>query len=164
ISLYGLTADPTTIEQQVGGFASVLPAEAYNLVIVQVHRLAEASGELLGWSFVVSLALSIWSVMSLTHAMFSALYNGYYRTRVPRPADLLSERFHIRIVGDSRRRHRTARHRLCADPVCLCGIVATIRIHRQGGALAFARALGARSSRAALPLRPMPPCHEVAVG
>lgn len=35
ISLYGLTADPTTIEQQVGGFASVLPAEAYNLVIGQ---------------------------------------------------------------------------------------------------------------------------------
>ena len=35
ISLYGLTADPTTIEQQVSGFASVLPAEAYNLVIGQ---------------------------------------------------------------------------------------------------------------------------------
>ena len=66
ISLYGLTADPTTIEQQVGGLASVLPAEAYNLVIGQVHRLAAASGKLLGWSFVVSLALSIWSVMSLT--------------------------------------------------------------------------------------------------
>ena len=73
ISLYGLTADPATIKQQVGGFASVLPAEPYNLAIGQVHRLAEASGKLLGWSFVVSLALSIWSVMSLTQAMFAAL-------------------------------------------------------------------------------------------
>jgi len=77
ISLYGLTPDPTTIEQQVGRFASVLPAEAYNLVIGQVHRLAEASGKLLGWSFVVSLALSIWSVMSLTQAMFAALNIAY---------------------------------------------------------------------------------------
>src|SRR5262249_30093432 len=77
ISLYGLTADPTTIEQQVGGLASVLPAEAYNLVIGQVHRLAAASGKLLGWSFVVSLALSIWSVMSLTQATFAALHIAY---------------------------------------------------------------------------------------
>jgi membrane protein len=77
ISLYRLTADPTTIVQQVGGFASVLPAEAYNLVIGQVHRLAESSGKLLGWSFVVSLALSIWSVMSLTQAMFAALNIAY---------------------------------------------------------------------------------------
>jgi membrane protein len=118
ISLYGLTADPTTIEQQVGGFASVLPAEAYNLVIGQVHRLAEASGKLLGWSFVVSLALSIWSVMSLTQAMFAALNIAYDE---PECRGLLhyylTERFHLRIVGDSRRRHRTARHRLCADPV-----------------------------------------------
>ena len=77
ISLYGLTADPITIEQQLGGLASVLPGEAYNLVIEQVHRLAEASGKLLGWSLVVSLVLSVWSVMSLTQALFAALNIAY---------------------------------------------------------------------------------------
>jgi len=77
ISLYGLTADPITIEQQLGGLASVLPGEAYNLVIEQVHRLAEASGKLLGWSLGVSLVLSVWSVMSLTQALFAALNIAY---------------------------------------------------------------------------------------
>jgi membrane protein len=77
ISLYGLSADPITIEQQLGALASVLPAEAYNLVIEQVRRLAEASGQLLGWSLVVSLGLSIWSVMSLTQALFAALNIAY---------------------------------------------------------------------------------------
>src|SRR5215470_18621753 len=35
ISLYGLTADPTTIEQQVGGFASVLGLTADPTTIEQ---------------------------------------------------------------------------------------------------------------------------------
>src|SRR6187397_1547181 len=43
ISLYGLVADPATVEQQFRILGSVLPGEAYNLVIEQVHRLAEAS-------------------------------------------------------------------------------------------------------------------------
>ena len=77
ISLYGLTANPITIEQQLGALASLLPEEAYNLVIEQVHRLAAASGNLLGWSLVVSLVLSVWSVMSLTQALFAALNIAY---------------------------------------------------------------------------------------
>ena len=77
ISLYGLTADPATVEQQFGMLASVLPAEAYNVVIEQIHRIAAASGRVLGWSFVVSLGLALWSVMSLTQAMFASLNIAY---------------------------------------------------------------------------------------
>jgi uncharacterized BrkB/YihY/UPF0761 family membrane protein len=149
ISLYGLTADPTTIEQQVGGFASVLPVEAYNLVIGQVHRLAEASGKLLGWSFVVSLALSIWSVMSLTQAMFAALNIAYDEPECRGLLHYYLSAFIFALLG------------IVGGVIVLLAIVyvpilfdyagysATIRIHRQGGALAFARALGARSSRVA---------------
>jgi membrane protein len=77
ISLYGLTADPTTVERQFGALGLVLPAQAYDIVIAQIHRIAEASGKLLGWSFFVSLGLSLWSVMSLTQAMFAALNIAY---------------------------------------------------------------------------------------
>ena len=38
IALYGLTADPATLEQQFGMISSVLPAEAYDMVIEQIHR------------------------------------------------------------------------------------------------------------------------------
>ena len=50
ISLYGLTADPATVEQHFGMLSSVLPAQAHAIVIEQIHRLSAASGQTLGWS------------------------------------------------------------------------------------------------------------------
>ncbi len=41
IALYGLTADPATVEQQFGMLSSVLPPQAYQMVIEQIGRLAE---------------------------------------------------------------------------------------------------------------------------
>jgi membrane protein len=77
ISLYGLTADPTTVEQQFGMLGLVLPAQAYDIVIEQIRHIAEASSRVLGWSFALSIGLSLWSVMSLTQAMFAALNIAY---------------------------------------------------------------------------------------
>ena len=44
ISLYGLTADPATVEEQFRMLGSVLPAQAYDIVIEQIHRISAASG------------------------------------------------------------------------------------------------------------------------
>ncbi len=44
ISLYGLTADPATVEQQFGMLADVLPAQAYDIVIEQIRRIAASVG------------------------------------------------------------------------------------------------------------------------
>src|SRR5262245_32181453 len=49
ISLYGLTADPTTIEQQFGMLALVLPGQAYDIIVEQIRRIAESSSQSLGW-------------------------------------------------------------------------------------------------------------------
>jgi uncharacterized BrkB/YihY/UPF0761 family membrane protein len=38
ISLYGLTADPTTVEQHFRMLSSVLPAQAYDVVVEQIAR------------------------------------------------------------------------------------------------------------------------------
>ena len=54
ISLYGLTADPATAEQQFRMLSSVLPTQAYDIVIEQIHRISEASARTLGWGLVVS--------------------------------------------------------------------------------------------------------------
>ena len=77
IALYGLTADPATVEQQFGMLSSVLPPQAYDIVIEQIRHLAETSSNTLGWGFVLSLGLALWSVSNLTQAMFAALNIAY---------------------------------------------------------------------------------------
>ena len=77
ISLYGLTTDPATVENQFSMLSSVLPTEAYNIVIQQIRNLAESSNRALGWSFGLSIGLALWSVMSLTQAIFAALNIAY---------------------------------------------------------------------------------------
>lgn len=77
VAIYALTADPATIEQRFGMLAELLPAQAYEVVIQQIHRIVEASGQTLGWSLAVSLALAFWSATSGTQALFSALNIAY---------------------------------------------------------------------------------------
>jgi membrane protein len=77
ISLYGLTTDPATVEQQFGMLSSVLPAQAYDMVIEQIHRISAVSGRTLGWSLAVSLGLALWSANASTQAMLAALNIAY---------------------------------------------------------------------------------------
>jgi len=77
ISLYGLTADPDTVEHQFGMLETVLPAQAYDIVIEQIQRIVSTSGRTLGWSFAVSLTIALWSANRGIQAMFSALNIAY---------------------------------------------------------------------------------------
>jgi membrane protein len=77
ISLYGLTTDPSTIEQQFSMLAWLLPAQAYDIVIQQIHRLAAASNGMLGSSLILSLLVALWSTNSGTQAMMAALNIAY---------------------------------------------------------------------------------------
>jgi membrane protein len=77
IALYGLTADPATVEQQFGMLKSVLPPQAYDIVIDQIRRVAEVSSHSLGWGLVFSLGLALWSVGNLIQAIFAALNIAY---------------------------------------------------------------------------------------
>jgi membrane protein len=77
ISLYGLTADPATVEQNFGMLSSVLPTQAYDIVIEQIHRIAAASSGTLGWSLMVSLVVALWSANAGIQAMMAALNIAY---------------------------------------------------------------------------------------
>jgi membrane protein len=77
IALYGLTTDPATVERQFSMLKDVLPPQGYEIVIGQIRRIAETSGETLGWGFGVSLAIALWSANLGTQAMFSALNIAY---------------------------------------------------------------------------------------
>lgn len=73
ISLFGLITDPATVEQQFGFLATVLPAQAYDIIIGEIHRIAATSDKTLGWTFAVALAIALWSANFGTQAMFFAL-------------------------------------------------------------------------------------------
>jgi membrane protein len=73
ISLYGLTANAAMVDRQFGMLASVLPPQAYEIVISQIRRIAETSGQTLGWSLALSLSVALWSTNLGTQAMLSAL-------------------------------------------------------------------------------------------
>ena len=61
ILIYGLTADPATVETRFSMFEDLLPKQAFDVVLEQVHRLVTAPTQTLGWSLIVSLGLAFWS-------------------------------------------------------------------------------------------------------
>jgi membrane protein len=77
ISLYGLVADPANVEQSFGMLGHVLPQQAYDIVVEQIRRMAETSGQTLGWRLVLSMGLALWGANSLAQALFAALNIAY---------------------------------------------------------------------------------------
>jgi len=77
ISLFGLTTNADTVERQFGMLATVLPPQAYDIVIDEIRRIAETPPQTLGWSFGVGLGIALWSANFGTQAMMSALNIAY---------------------------------------------------------------------------------------
>lgn len=77
ISVYGLTANPTTVEQQFSMLAEVLPDQAYGVVIEQIRRIAETPSQSLGWSLALSLGIAFWSANYGIQALMMALNIAY---------------------------------------------------------------------------------------
>jgi len=77
ISLYGLVADPATIENQLNSLAGVLPQEALKLLSDQLHALVAAPRDKLGLGLLVSILIALWSATSGTGALMQALTVAY---------------------------------------------------------------------------------------
>jgi membrane protein len=73
ISIYGLFADPATVAGHLDTIANVAPGGAVDVLREQMTRLASQGGTTLGVSFVVSLAISLWTANSGVKAIFDAL-------------------------------------------------------------------------------------------
>ena len=73
ISIYGLFADPSTVASHLDTIASVAPGGAVEVLREQMSRLASQGGTTLGVSFIVSLAISLWTANSGVKAIFDAL-------------------------------------------------------------------------------------------
>ena len=99
ISLYGLTTDPATVERQFGMLGSVLPGQAYDIVIEQIHRISAAPGRTLGWSLVLGLGLALWSANAGTQAMLAALNIAYGEPERRSLAQYYLNAFTFTIIG-----------------------------------------------------------------
>jgi len=84
ISIYGLVMDPAQVSAQIGQLASILPAQAQQMLNDILQRITSTSDQTLGWSLVFSIALSIWSANKGTAALFEGL-NIVYNEHEKRP-------------------------------------------------------------------------------
>ena len=73
ISIYGLFADPASVANHLDTVASVAPGGAIDVLREEMTRLASQGGTKLGVSFIVSLAISLWTANSGVKAIFDAL-------------------------------------------------------------------------------------------
>jgi membrane protein len=73
VSVYGLFADPATIQDHLTALSGVLPSSALDIIREQVVRIASASEGTLGLSFIIGLGVSLWSANAGMKAIFDAL-------------------------------------------------------------------------------------------
>ena len=80
VSIYGLFADPATLQQHLDSVSSLLPGGAVDVIRDQLNRLAAEPRSALGVSFFVGLIISLWSANGGIKALFDAL-NVVYEER-----------------------------------------------------------------------------------
>ncbi|MBV9747437.1 MAG: YihY/virulence factor BrkB family protein [Acetobacteraceae bacterium] len=76
VSIYGLFANPATIEDQLKALSGVVPSGGMQLVTDQVHSLT-SHGSALSIGAVIGLVTSLWSANQGTKAMFQGLNVAY---------------------------------------------------------------------------------------
>jgi membrane protein len=73
VSIYGLFADPMTIQEHLNALGGVMPGGATEIIGEQVSRIASQGGGALGFGFIAGLAVSLWSANAGMKAIFDAL-------------------------------------------------------------------------------------------
>ncbi|MBB3017264.1 membrane protein [Microvirga lupini] len=73
VSLYGLFADPVSLQDNLNTLSGVLPGGALDIIREQVTRIASQGGGALGLSFIIGLVISLWSANAGMKAVFDAL-------------------------------------------------------------------------------------------
>ncbi|GJE41860.1 YihY/virulence factor BrkB family protein [Methylobacterium soli] len=73
VSIYGLVADPGTINAQLANLQGILPSGALDIIGEQVKRIAAKGGGTLGFTAAFGILLSIWSANGGMKAIFDAL-------------------------------------------------------------------------------------------
>jgi membrane protein len=89
VALYGLFADPKAIGQHLDALSSFMPGGAIDVIGEQMGRVAAQGNGTLGFTFLLGLAISLWSANAGMKALFDAL-NIVYAEREKRGFILLN--------------------------------------------------------------------------
>jgi membrane protein len=77
VSIYGLVADPASVEAQMNSLQQVAPTEAFGIIRDQVHAVASKGSTTLGWSAGLAIVLALYSASSGVKSLFTALNIAY---------------------------------------------------------------------------------------
>jgi membrane protein len=77
VSIYGLFADASTIQDHLNTLAGFMPGGALDVIGEQVKRITSKGSGTLGFAFFSGLAISLWSANAGMKAMFDALNVAY---------------------------------------------------------------------------------------
>jgi len=81
VIVYGLIADPSTVEAQLAPLREIVPQEVYRIIIQQMTRIASTTEQTLSLQLLFSLALALWSATKGINAVLAALDVAYKERR-----------------------------------------------------------------------------------
>jgi len=73
VALYGLFADPATIAKDVNALSGVLPGGALQVIGDEINRVAAQGNNQLGLTFILGVAVALWSANAGIKSVFDAL-------------------------------------------------------------------------------------------
>lgn len=77
VSLFGLVADPVTVERGVSQFTGILPPDARNLLQEQLHALVTTPSTSLTMGVAISLLTALWSASNGVDSLVDAMNVAY---------------------------------------------------------------------------------------
>jgi membrane protein len=77
VSIYGIFADPASLDRHMELLAGLVPREGLDLVREQLRRLTEQGPTRLGWTSAAALAVALWSANSGMKSMFEVMNVAY---------------------------------------------------------------------------------------
>lgn len=77
VAIYGLFADPATVQHEINMVRGLIPAEAENLITAYLKSLVSSSSSRLGSSLLISLLIALWSARAGTVTVIEALNITY---------------------------------------------------------------------------------------
>ncbi|HJU12637.1 MAG TPA: YihY/virulence factor BrkB family protein [Candidatus Binataceae bacterium] len=77
IAIYGLLADPATVQHEISAIHGIIPGEAQNLIETYLKSLVSTSTSKLGIGLIVSVLVALWSARSGVVSLIEALNIAY---------------------------------------------------------------------------------------
>jgi membrane protein len=77
VAIYGLIANPATVQHEINAIHGLIPGEAQNLIATYLKSISTSSSSKLGIGLVVSVLVALWSARSGTVTLIEALNITY---------------------------------------------------------------------------------------